>query len=98
MPAQTAKRMREQRALAQLEKGLLALTEGDWGTAERALEKSASSHGKTTARYLAAAQAADVVIGVPNWPSVNVTATSTTGNPRGPRFKYSLMPSSTAGM
>lgn len=59
MPAQTARRMREQRALAQLEKGLLALTEGDWGTAERALEKSASSHGKTTARYLAAAQAAD---------------------------------------
>lgn len=59
MPAETARRVREQRALAQLEKGLLALTEGDWGTAERALEKSASSHGKTTARYLAAAQAAD---------------------------------------
>jgi len=59
MPAVTARRVREQRALAQLEKGLLALTEGDWGTAERALEKSASSHGKTTARYLAAAQAAD---------------------------------------
>ena len=59
MPAETARRVREQRALAQLEKGLLALTEGDWGTAEKALEKSASSHGKTTARYLAAAQAAD---------------------------------------
>lgn len=59
MPAETARRMREQRALAQLEKGLLALTEGDWGTAEKALQKSASSHGKTTARYLAAAQAAD---------------------------------------
>jgi HemY protein len=59
MPAETARRVREQRALAQLEKGLLALTEGDWGTAERALEKSASSHGRTTARYLAAAQAAD---------------------------------------
>jgi HemY protein len=59
MPAETARRLREQRALAQLEKGLLALTEGDWGTAEKALEKSASSHGKTTARYLAAAQAAD---------------------------------------
>ena len=59
MPAQTARRMREQRALAQLEKGLLALTEGDWSTAEKALEKSASSHGRTTARYLAAAQAAD---------------------------------------
>jgi HemY protein len=59
MPAETAGRIREQRALAQLEKGLLALTEGDWNTAERALQKSASSHGRTTARYLAAAQAAD---------------------------------------
>jgi HemY protein len=59
MPAETARRIREQRALTQLEKGLLALTEGDWGTAERALQKSASTHGKTTARYLAAAQAAD---------------------------------------
>jgi len=59
MPARTARRMREQRALSQLEKGLLALTEGDWSTAEKALEKSASSHGRTTARYLAAAQAAD---------------------------------------
>ncbi len=59
LPAETARRVREQRALAQLEKGLLALTEGDWSTAEKALEKSASSHGRTTARYLAAAQAAD---------------------------------------
>jgi HemY protein len=59
MPAETARRMREQRSLRQLEKGLLALTEGDWVTAERALEKSASAHGRTTARYLAAAEAAD---------------------------------------
>jgi HemY protein len=59
MPAETARRVRERRSLAQLEKGLLALTEGDWSTAEKALEKSASSHGRTTARYLAAAQAAD---------------------------------------
>ena len=58
-PAETARRIREQRSLAQLEKGLLALTEGDWSTAERALEKSASAHGHTTARYLAAAEAAD---------------------------------------
>jgi HemY protein len=58
-PAETARRIRERRSLAQLEKGLLALTEGDWSTAERALEKSASSHGRTTARYLAAAEAAD---------------------------------------
>ena len=59
LPAETARRVREQRALKQLEKGLLALTEGDWSTAERALQKSAISHGKTTARYLAAAEAAD---------------------------------------
>jgi HemY protein len=59
MPAETARRIREQRALVQLEKGLLALTEGDWSTAERALQKSASAHGPTTARYLAAAEAAD---------------------------------------
>lgn len=59
LPAETARRVNEQRALAQLEKGLLALTEGDWRTAERALEKSTSTQGKNTARYLAAAQAAD---------------------------------------
>lgn len=59
LPAETARRVREQRSLAQLEKGLLALTEGDWRTAEKALEKSTSTRGKTTARYLAAAQAAD---------------------------------------
>ena len=59
MPGETARRYRDQRALVQLEKGLLALSEGDWVAAERALQKSADSHGKTTARYLAAAQAAD---------------------------------------
>lgn len=59
LPSETARKVREQRALHQLEKGLLALTEGDWSTAERALQKSAASHGKTTARYLAAAEAAD---------------------------------------
>ncbi|MEE4218126.1 MAG: heme biosynthesis HemY N-terminal domain-containing protein [Xanthomonadales bacterium] len=59
MPVEAARKVREQRSLVQLEKGLLALTEGDWQTAERALQKSASSHGRTTARYLAAAEAAD---------------------------------------
>ena len=58
-PVETARKMREQRAFKQLEKGLLALTEGDWGAAEKALEKSASTQGRTTAHYLAAAQAAD---------------------------------------
>jgi len=59
LPGETARKVREQRALKQLEKGLLALTEGDWTTAERALQKSTSAQGQTTARYLAAAQAAD---------------------------------------
>jgi HemY protein len=59
MPANTARKMREERAFKQLEKGLLALTEGDWRAAEKALEKSASAQGRTTAHYLAAAQAAD---------------------------------------
>lgn len=59
MPARTARQIREQRAMAQLEKGLLALTEGDWSTAERALQKSVGSDGRSTARYLAAAEAAD---------------------------------------
>jgi HemY protein len=59
MPVVTARKMREQRAVKQLEKGLLALTEGDWRTAEKALEKSTSMQGRTTAQYLAAAQAAD---------------------------------------
>jgi len=58
-PVVAARRMREQRAFRQLEKGLLALTEGDWSAAEKALEKSASAKGKNTAHYLAAAQAAD---------------------------------------
>ncbi len=59
LPAETARRVSEQRALAQLEKGLLALTEGDWRTAEKALGRSTTTEGKNTARYLAAAQAAD---------------------------------------
>lgn len=59
MPVETARKMNEQRAFKQLEKGLLALTEGDWKAAEKALEKSASTQGRTTAHYLAAAEAAD---------------------------------------
>lgn len=59
LPAETARRVQQRRSLAQLEKGLLALTEGDWRTAERALEKSADKRSKSTARYLAAAQAAE---------------------------------------
>lgn len=59
MPVETARKMSEKRAFRQLEKGLLALTEGDWKAAEKALEHSASKQGRNTAHYLAAAQAAD---------------------------------------
>jgi len=59
MPVTAARRMQQQQAYKQLEKGLLALTDGDWNAAEKALEKSASKQGKATAHYLAAAQAAD---------------------------------------
>lgn len=58
LPAETARRVSERRALVQLEKGLLALTEGDWKAAEKALHRSTSAEGRNTARYLAAAQAA----------------------------------------
>lgn len=59
LPSETARRLSEHRAVTQLERGLLALTEGDWRTAEKALEKSATAHGRNTGRLLAAAQAAD---------------------------------------
>lgn len=56
-PGRVLRRQREHRAQRQLENGLLALTEGDWGRAEKELGKSLSHHG-STAGYLAAAQAA----------------------------------------
>lgn len=59
LPAETARRLREERAMKQLEKGLLALSEGDWVNAERALQKSESGRTAGTVRYLAAARAAD---------------------------------------
>jgi len=59
LPAETARRLREDHALKQLEKGLLALSEGDWVNAERALQKSESAKGQGTVRFLAAARAAD---------------------------------------
>jgi HemY protein len=59
LPAEAARRLRDDRALQQLEKGLLALSEGDWVNAERALQKSETTKGPGTVRYLAAARAAD---------------------------------------
>jgi len=57
LPARTIRRARERRSRRQLETGFLALTEGDWQGAERALKKSLS-HRDSTAGYLAAARAA----------------------------------------
>lgn len=57
LPGRVLRRARERRSRRQLEKGFLALTEGDWPTAERALQKSLS-YRDSTAGYLAAARAA----------------------------------------
>lgn len=57
LPGRTLKRYRELRARRQLDQGLLALTEGDWARAERALGRALSDRG-STAGYLAAARAA----------------------------------------
>lgn len=57
-PTRTARKVRELRAQKQLEKGLLALTEGDWRSAEKALTRSGNQRGQETVKYLAAARAA----------------------------------------
>lgn len=57
MPGRALRRVREQRSRRQLEKGFLALTEGDWHRAQRLLQKSLQQRG-STAGYLAAARAA----------------------------------------
>lgn len=57
LPGRVIRRGRERRSRQQLEKGFLALTEGDWQGAERALNKSLS-YRDSTAGYLAAARAA----------------------------------------
>ena len=58
MPARTLRRSQAVRAQKQLERGLLALTEGDWRGAEKALQKSGNQKGQETVKYLAAARAA----------------------------------------
>lgn len=57
MPGRVIRRAREQRSRRQLEKGFLALIEGDWQRAERSLRKSLD-YRSSTAGYLAAARAA----------------------------------------
>lgn len=56
-PGRMLRHAREQRSRRQLEKGFLALTEGDWYRAERLLKRSLA-HRRSTAGYLAAARAA----------------------------------------
>lgn len=57
LPSRLIRRAREARSRRQLEKGFLALTEGDWPAAEQALQKSLR-YRDSTAGYLAAARAA----------------------------------------
>lgn len=57
LPGKAVRKARENRARKQLEKGFLALTEGDWQAAERSLQKSLA-YRRSTAGYLAAARAA----------------------------------------
>jgi HemY protein len=57
LPSRLIRKAREERSRRQLEKGFLALTEGDWPAAERALQKSLR-YRHSTAGYLAAARAA----------------------------------------
>lgn len=57
LPSRVIRKAREHRSRRQLEKGFLALTEGDWPAAERALQKSLR-YRDSTAGYLAAARAA----------------------------------------
>lgn len=56
-PGEAVKRARGVRARRQLEHGLLALAEGDWGQAEKHLNRALRHHG-SPAGYLAAARAA----------------------------------------
>lgn len=57
-PTRAAEKIQNRRAERQLERGLLALSEGDWKAAEKALVSAASLRGPSTAPYVAAARAA----------------------------------------
>ncbi len=58
MPGNTLRKFIEKRAIAQLELGMLALSQGDWRKAERALKQSARRKDQAALSYLGAAQAA----------------------------------------
>lgn len=56
-PGRAARKLRDARDRRNLDRGLMALTEGRWADAERALNKTLA-HQSSTAGYLAAARAA----------------------------------------
>lgn len=58
MPGRALQKVRTARDRRNLDKGLLALSEGDWPRAERALARAMRGSGAITSGYLAAARAA----------------------------------------
>jgi len=58
LPGRAARRVRLARDRRNLDRGLLALSEGDWAGAERALARAMRGPESSTAGYLAAARAA----------------------------------------
>jgi HemY protein len=58
LPGRGARAARAARSRRNLDRGLLALTEGDWATAERKLNRALRGRTGITAGYLAAARAA----------------------------------------
>ncbi|HKL49580.1 MAG TPA: heme biosynthesis HemY N-terminal domain-containing protein [Wenzhouxiangellaceae bacterium] len=57
-PGRAMRRFRDARDRRNLDRGLLALSEGDWARAERALARAMKGRSASTAGYLAAARAA----------------------------------------
>jgi len=57
-PGRALRRFRAARERRDLDRGLLALSEGDWVRAERSLARAMKGSGATTSGYLAAARAA----------------------------------------
>jgi len=58
MPGRAARRLRAARDRRNLDRGLLALAEGDWAQAERSLARAMRGSAASTSGYLAAARAA----------------------------------------
>jgi HemY protein len=58
LPGNAARSYLQKRSMAQLEIGMLALSEGNWGRAEKALRLSAKGSSSPAMQYIAAAKAA----------------------------------------